>query len=299
MATRPRRRSGKAKTNADETRQPGWRQPLPKRRRKQQKPLLARKLLSLESPLAGVTLPSRPQENPWDSLKRINWARLNWQRWSVLGVIVILGFAGIQLFTNYQFYVYDAEITGNQRVTSEAIYTASEVDTKSIFWIRPAEVAEKVKTLPGIASASVHVRLPHQVSIEVEERAPLLAWQTTSQTVWVASDGITVPISGPAPTLALVDPDGEAMGQPGLLKAETLAQIRALRTELPELTKVYYGAREGLSFQTPEGWTVYLGHEGAVPAKLALLQALTPEIDAGTASPSVIDLSVEGNAYLR
>ena len=55
------------------------------------------------------------------------------------------------------------QIGGSQRISNQEIFAASQVDGRSILLVRPADVAQRVGAVPGIASADVHVRLPNQV----------------------------------------------------------------------------------------------------------------------------------------
>ena len=58
--------------------------------------------------------------------------------------------------------------------------------SQHIFWIRPNQVAAQVKALPWIADAHVSMALPNKVTIQVQEREPLVALQTISTTTWFA-----------------------------------------------------------------------------------------------------------------
>ena len=88
-----------------------------------------------------------------------------------LGLLVWLIY---MLFTSSAFFVYGAEIRGNVAVSAREIYTAGQIDSQSIFWISPAEVERNIEALPNIKSASVTVKLPAQVAIDVAERRLLV-----------------------------------------------------------------------------------------------------------------------------
>ena len=222
-----------------------------------------------------------------------------WQRVVLLPLLAAVTLASVQFFTRDQFYVFSAEIRGNQRVTAEQIYVASQVDSQHIFWIRPNQTAAQVRELPGIADAHVSLALPNRVTIEVQEREPLVALQTISTTTWFAADGTPLPRVGSEPPLLLIDREGAAGNGQGGLRLQVLADVRALHARLPDLTSVKFGAQEGLTFRSPGGFTVYLGSEGNIAAKLDLLQSVQGQISMRQTRTAVVDLRVDGNAYLR
>ena len=104
-----------------------------------------------------------------------------------------LGWVFYTLFTDTSFYVYGANIKGNVAVSYREIYTASGIDSQSIFWVNPLNVIKSVESLPNIKSATVNVELPAQVSIEVVERRPQLLWQVDNTVWWVDQEGTIVP----------------------------------------------------------------------------------------------------------
>jgi hypothetical protein len=297
----PDKRRGKTKSAkpAEGTQQPQWKQPPPRKRRKvhtEQQLSLRGRLSELERSLAEQR--SR-LKTPKPNAHRRAPVQVPWRRVFLLPLLVALTFGLLQFFTGDQFYVYSAEIRGNQRVPADQIYAASQVDTQHIFWIRPNQAAAQVKVLSGIADAHVSMALPNKVTIEVQEREPLVAVQTISTTTWFAADGMPLPQVGSEPPLLLSDTEGAAGNGQGGLRLQVLADIRAFHARLPDLTTVDFGAQEGLTFRSPGGFTVYLGNQGNIAAKLDLLQAVQGQIASRETRPQVVDLRVDGNAYLR
>ncbi len=246
--------------------------------------------------------------------------RLDWRRWALVPLAMVIACAAFELSTNDHFFVYAAQIQGNTRVSAQDIYAASGIDGKNIFWISPAEVVRRVSQMGGISQVAVHVRLPDQVTIQVQELMPLVIWKTARGTFWVTDGGQTMAPAGDPPALTLTDRDGTAGIQPadgapgsdtaaGLsdsgvspgprLRSGVLAQLVALRTLRSDISNLYYGAEEGLYFRAPEGWTVYLGNEGDVASKLTLLQAVQKQAAGEKTPPRVVDLRLEGQAVYR
>ena len=93
-------------------------------------------------------------------------------------LLALLGWAGYAIFVSSNFYVYSAEVRGNTVVTPDEVYTVSELEGVSAFWVDPATIASRVETLPNVRAAQVRVRLSARVIITVEERTPEFIWQT-------------------------------------------------------------------------------------------------------------------------
>ncbi len=190
------------------------------------------------------------------------------------------------------------QIGGTQRITMERIYQVSGLEGRSIFLVRPGEVAARIEKEPGIAGADVHVRLPNQVLIDVREHVPVVAWQGITTTVWLTADGIETPQTGAPPPLQLNDRTGRTLDESQKHWSRVLPDVLALHQALPQATELYYGQLEGLYFRTPEGWTVWLGDDGQVAAKIALLESAGAEIAVRGATPKVIDLRFSDNKAL-
>src|SRR5262245_42483413 len=54
---------------------------------------------------------------------------------SGVATLLLLLLVAYALFTNPIFFVYGAEIKGNVAISNREIYTASGVDSQSIFWL--------------------------------------------------------------------------------------------------------------------------------------------------------------------
>ncbi len=303
--TMPGNRRGRTKSAipADSAQPPRWQQPPARKRRKVQ----SNQQLSLRARLGQLERrlterrprPQTPKAAVRAAPRKAATAHVPWRRLLMLPLLVAATFALLEFLTREQFYVYSAQIQGNRRVPAAEIYAASQIDKQHIFWVRPNLAAARVMDLPGIADAHVSMALPSTVTIEVQEREPLVAVQTISMTTWFAADGTRLPQAGSEPPLLLIDPEGVASTDQGELRAQVLADLQALHAGMPDLTTIDYGAQEGLTFQSPDGYTVYLGSQGNVAAKLDLLQSVQVQIASREAAPKVVDLRVDGNAYLR
>lgn len=190
------------------------------------------------------------------------------------------------------------QIGGAQRIPAYRIYEASGAEGRNVFLIQAGEVQSRVLGLPGIAGATVHLRLPNAMIIDVVEHAPLVAWQGITTTVWLAEDGAEVPQAGDEPPLRLADQTRADLAESRKLWRLILKNLAELHAADPAIRELAYGKTEGLYYRTPEGWQVWLGDSGPIKAKLALVTAAQQEIARQGKLPRVIDVRLSGRRAL-
>ncbi len=251
---------------------------------------------------------------PLPAASSARWGRAGWIA-LLLGLLVI---GSVVALSSNAFTVSAAQITvaGNQRVATDEILRVSRVEGANVLLLQSQAVAARVRGIEGIATAVVHRRLapPAQVVIEVKEEVPLVAWHVITETQWLSASGANVPMTGDPPPLTLTDATGAARnpvvaassGQDGPvapggdgMRAKILEDLKALQEARPDLTNLYYGPSEGLYFRVPEGYTVYLGDDGPVASKLALLAATQAEFASQSRHLETIDLRSPGRALVK
>lgn len=219
-----------------------------------------------------------------------------------LGVLLLLALGGLTyyLFGTETFYVYEAQVVGNQLVSAEEIYRSSGLEGISIFWIDPVQVEAAITALPNIKEARVRCELPHQVTIEVVERRPQVIWQQGEKRYWVDEEGTILPARGELPEATVIVDLDERPIQPGdRLDPRLITGAQQLRSLLPELTTVQYAAKTGFSFQSEQGWPIYLGQGEDMAQKVAIMKVLLQEITAKGIQPQFIDLRFKERPYYK
>ena len=181
-------------------------------------------------------------------------------------------------------------IGGVKRIDTGALYQQSAIDGRNILVLRADDIEARLRQTPGVATVDVHLRLPNQVIIDVVEQSPLVAWQGVTNTVWLAADGSEVPQAGALPPLTLGDQSGGKLMNNPALKALILENLVALREANPEISELYYGDTQGLYYRTAQGWDVWLGESGAMREKVTLALAAGRDIARSGAQPKVIDV---------
>jgi len=218
-----------------------------------------------------------------------------WRNWGakVVGLLLLvtLGWGVFAIFSSPQFFVYTAEIRGNAAMSGYEIYTASGIDSQSIFWLNPTTIKERITSLPNIKSATISLALPAQVVIEVVERRPELLWESGETVWWVDQEGTIVPpkqeLSG---MLRIIDADQQPLKAGYQIDQNIVEGAQALRLLAPEVSVIRYSRIEGLIAATPEGWPVYLGDGREIRAKLVVLTELLADLQERNIKPAFIDI---------
>jgi cell division septal protein FtsQ len=218
----------------------------------------------------------------------------------VFGAVSLV--TGLAILLNSPFFAARADVTtiyGNERVSADAIFSASGMAHRNLFRIDPQAAAAQIAELSTIASAEVRLRLPNEAIIEVSEYEPLLIWQAAGEQRWIATDGSIIPAAGTAPALVLVDESGVAADANGYIKPRLMEALLAIHDAYPQQTEVWFGALEGLYYRSAQGWTVYLGNGEGMSSKIDLLRATEEEITARGVMVNTIDLRFPDQAILK
>jgi cell division septal protein FtsQ len=286
--------------------QPAWQRPPAHTRKQVQRTRSGqRRLTSQTRPPAGYAPASETDQSAEASKprRRLNIPVRAILRYSFLVVIIAaLAYGMWELLRLPQLAVASTstQIGGAARISPNDIFTAAGVDGRNILLVRPGDIAQRVREVPGIQGASVYVRLPNLVIIDVQEYAPLVAWQGVTTTVWLSENASEVPQAGGPPPLTLDDRTGAALAASKLLWPEVVAYVAALHRARPDIKDIAYGEEQGLYYRTAEGWEVWLGDGDEIEQKLALLDGARQEITSAGVKPKVVDLRFGGEyALLR
>lgn len=210
-----------------------------------------------------------------------------------LFLLTLLIWTGYGFFSRATFFIYTAEIHGNEAVSIQEIYHAAQIDTKSIFWIDPARIAGNITALPNIKTAEVAIALPAKVSIAVTEHRPELLWQTGESVWWVDRDGVVVPLRDDEETadmLRIVDNDQQPLESGYQIDPTIIKGAQTLQLLVPDLAEIQHSRRHGLTVATPEGWPVYLGDGREIRRKLVALTAVLAHLETEGIEPIRINV---------
>ena len=233
-------------------------------------------------------------------LQGIRWRSVGWR---LLALVLLAALIGLTVFasSDYSFFVYRdrTRIEGMRFLQPDEIFAASGVNEQNIFWIDPAEVARRIVALDGIKAVRVHCDLPTLVTIEVEERDPVVMWRATSQEqdLWLDQAGEVLPYHGDvnSPDMVFVVDYGERHLKVGdRIEPEGIVQsVLRLAATLPGEQVYYYQPDRGLSFThrvSGGQWPVYVGTSDNLVRKIQVVQALTEYLVANNVGPRYVDV---------
>ncbi len=210
---------------------------------------------------------------------------------TVLSVLLLTALVWLtsQFFTTYRFYVYEAEVQGNQFVDRDEIYHASGLHELSMFWINSAQAEAAISNLPGIKEARVTCQLPNRVRIEVVERRTQIVWQRGEARYGVDDQGTILPLEGESEGMFLIQDLRTGPFEVGdRIDPEVVRSALELRRLLPETVALQYSEDKGLSFYQG-GCPIYFG-SGDVAEKVAILNALLRHFSSEGVQPQYVDV---------
>jgi len=213
-------------------------------------------------------------------------------------LLAALGLLTSQFFTTDRFYVYEAEVRGNQFIDADEIYEASGVDSMSIFWINPERVEAAISDSLGIREARVNCRLPNQVVIEVVEPRPQIVWQRGEERYWVDEVGTVIPMESELEGMLLIQDLTAGPIEVGhRIDPEVITSALELRQLLPEVSALQYSEDKGLILNR-EGYPIYFG-TGDMAEKVAILKALLQDLTFKGIRPQFVDLRFKESPYYK
>ena len=235
---------------------------------------------------------------PTSGRRAIRWRSIA-LRFPVMVVLVALVGLAVYASTDAQFFVYNAQILGVQHLKVEEIYQAAGVHEQNIFWLDPQTVAKRVVGLHGIKAVRVYFDLPALVTIEVEEREPVVMWRATTQQkdLWLDGEGVVLPYHGDveSPDMIFVVDYGERDLQVGdRIEPEGIVQSALqLAATVPGVKVFVYQPGWGLSFTQGADqaeWQVHVGTSEDLLRKIQVLQALTDHLLSNNVYPRYVDV---------
>ncbi len=180
--------------------------------------------------------------NVADKRPQASQARPGFRRvlqWSVrsgkLFALVVLGVTGWLLYdaiTSDQYVVRTVRAEGTLALTPDDVQALADVDGDPIWFVRDAEVEERVRQSPYVEGVRARVELPDTVVVEVKERRPDVRWVHAGVTYAVAWDGLVLAVAGEppanpaAPATQPITVEG-AIGPLTITQTETISPTQA------------------------------------------------------------------------
>jgi len=241
------------------------------------------------APVAAPPLRGRSIDHVADrgSSVRPSWRRRAWY-WLASGrgaaVAGLLAVVGVLIWgmNDAHFVVQTITIGGNRMVDTSALAQLAAVQGQPIWEIDPSEVAARLQTHPYIAGATVTLRLPDQVHIEVNEPRHVLAWEAGAQRYAIDPDGRLTPLMASASISATsiihdwrtTPPSADAHIPPTVVELAQVLLVRLPAEAGLAIDTLAWDPVHGLVVITPDGRVLFWGDSTALDRQLQVVVAL-------------------------
>ncbi len=253
----------------------------------------------------------RPVQLPTTQIKQFVFSA----RWVSLSLLALMVYAIYLVGMDVNFYLTTVPVEGVDTIPAAEIVAASGLGGNHVFAVNPVEAAERIQAVPGVISATVTLRWPNEVLIQVAEDDPIAVWQEGGRDYWVMKDGRLLPSRGVAAGLLRIvserqpsraEVEGVAIGeeetavdQPDIrfISSQVLDGALQLRQLRPNIEQLYYTPAEGLSYQDGRGWRAYFGAGADMAQKLVVYEAIIDNLLAQGLTPTYVSVSNQQKPY--
>lgn len=168
-----------------------------------------------------------------------------WRRF--LGFLCVLavigGGIGFALLSP-TFRVQQVDISGTHNPRLIASIRGMGIRGQDIFLLDQSALVNRLEALPPVASASLGVQLPSTVTVAIQERLPVLLWQTSKAVFALAQDGTVIApqseLSGTDHLAVVVDnrPGAVKLGPGAHLNAADIVFVEQIFEQVPGIEGV-------------------------------------------------------------
>jgi hypothetical protein len=202
------------------------------------------------------------------------------------------------------FQVGSPQIRGLQSLTPDSVLAASGLPGSNLFLLAPAAVESRIESkIPAIRSASVSVDLDGNVTVNVQEREPILLWVQENSSYWVDAEGVFFPALAARDDLIRLEVREAgleiAFDDAADISPDVVVNALELTVALPSGTQLIFDASHGLGMMDPGGWMVYFGTSGKIDQKLDVYRRLMDSLGARGIRPGMVSLENLGQPFYR
>lgn len=212
------------------------------------------------------------------------------------GMLIICLLAVLFVFFNADaFYVNTIAVSGLRYLTTEEVFTLTEIAGMHIFWVDPEAVRQALQRSPMVADADIQVGWPpNMVQIVLDERQPALAWEQAGVVVWTDLQGRVMQQREERPDLLRIISEPMIEGPLAVnvrVDSEVVNGALQLRSLFPEITVLRYHPDKGLGYNDGRGWEVWFGSGTDMPEKILVYDAIVANLLSRNIQPGEVNIS--------
>ena len=185
-----------------------------------------------------------------------------------------------RVWVSDEFRINDVTVEGAGLLSVAQIESIARISGSHLFTMDPSAAEARLVAYPEIDAADVQLHWPgNRVTIEVEERRPIVEWHDGGKTWWLSASGVAFIQRYPFKAMVEVTSDERVLEirQDALVPAidpEVLWSAVSLSEQLPYVTNLTYSRDHGFGFEDPRGWDVLFGDSGDIGIKVKVYEAI-------------------------
>jgi cell division septal protein FtsQ len=225
----------------------------------------------------------------------------------VLGVAVLFGAASLlyDVASSPEFQATEVRISGNRLLAPQELEAVASVGGLNLFWVRSADIVQRLRLLPPVESARVIPSLPNAITIDVKEREPVAIWQAGEVPFLVDSDGLVL-AARPAdrPLMVIHDTSNQQLLPGDRVDGDAVRSVTAIDEQLTrafgsQVRSYDYSSETGLNIVQANGPRLVLGGSDQLESKIAAIQTISRYLEANRATAELIDVRFSDRPYFR
>jgi hypothetical protein len=225
----------------------------------------------------------------------------------LVGLALFLALGGLVYWvaSSPEFSASRVSIAGNRLMTAGELEAVASVSGVNLFWLRPAELGQRLRLLPPVESANVSLELPDHVLIEVKEREPVAIWLAGDTPFLVDRDGLLLAARPAARPLTMIrDVSNQALAPGSRVNVDAVRNISVLENLLaqtfgPQPRQYEYAHESGINVIQAIGPRLVIGATDDLEWKIGAIQAIVRHLEANRVSAQLIDVRFADRPYFR
>lgn len=204
-----------------------------------------------------------------------------------------------------QFRINDVTVEGASLLSEAQIESIARLQGSHVFAMDPRAAEQRLVSYAEIDEARVQIQWPgNKVTIQVEERRPIVQWNDGGKTWWLSASGVAFIQRQPYKVMVEVTSSEAVLEisqvalEPAIDPAVLWSAVR-LSEKLPYATNLTYSQEHGFGFEDPRGWEVLFGRSGDMDTKVIVYEAIVLSLLGQGQSAVLVSVEDPASPYYR